>query len=227
MSDLAQAARAAVEAAMSNGADDADAWCEESTEREIRVYECEVESLTDASSRGVGVRVFRGGRLGYAYGTDLSDEAVAVLAREAGEAAGVADPDEHAGLPDEPGAAPVDGLRSAELASWSTERKVELALAVEKAARAHPDVSQVEDVVYADSDARAALASSRGFDGTYEATSAWAYASAFAGEGADLMTGLGLGLGRDPAALDPAAIGREAAERAAVVRSLIRRSRPP
>src|SRR5205814_1381063 len=142
MSDLTTAARAAVDAAMSNGADEADGWCEESTEREIRVYDGEVESLTDASSRGVGVRVFRGGRLGYAYGTDLSDEAVAALAREAGEAAGVADPDEYAGLPEEPGAADVDGLRSAELTNWSTERKVELALTVEKAARAHPDVTQ-------------------------------------------------------------------------------------
>ena len=46
------------------------------------------------------------------------------------------------------------------------------------------------------------------------ATQAWAYASAFAGEGADLMTGLGVGIGRDPAALDPEAIGAEAAERA-------------
>ena len=43
---------------------------------------------------------------------------------------------------------------------------------------------------------------------------AWAYASAFAGEGADLMTGLGVDLGRDPGTLDPEAIGGEAAERA-------------
>jgi PmbA protein len=215
MSRLEHAARAAVEAAVAAGADEADAWCEESAEREIRVYEGAVESLTDASSRGIGVRVFRGGRFGYAYGTDLSDEAIGALSREAGEAAGVADPDEYAGLPDTPGAAEVDGLRSEELARWSTEQKVELALQVERAARAHPDVTQVEDVVYADSEARVALANSRGFDGGFEVTSAWAYVSAFAGDGADLMTGLGLGLGRDPAALDPEAIGREGAERAA------------
>ena len=46
------------------------------------------------------------------------------------------------------------------------------------------------------------------------ATQAWAYASAFAGEGADLMTGLGVGMGRAPSELDPEAIGAEAAERA-------------
>ena len=39
---------------------------------------------------------------------------------------------------------------------------------------------------------------SHGFAGGFDATQAWAYASAFAGEGSDLMTGLGVALGRDP-----------------------------
>jgi PmbA protein len=59
-----------------------------------------------------------------------------------------------------------------------------------------------------------AIANSRGFAAGYEASQAWTYAAAFAGEGADLMTGVGVGLGRDPDALDPDAIGAEAAERA-------------
>jgi PmbA protein len=75
-------------------------------------------------------------------------------------------------------------------------------------------VTQVENAVYSDAEGNVALANSRGFAAGYEATQAWAYASAFAGEGADLMTGLGVGLGRDPGALDPEAIGAEAAERA-------------
>jgi PmbA protein len=75
-------------------------------------------------------------------------------------------------------------------------------------------VTQVENSVYSDAKGSVALANSRGFAATYSATQAWAYASAFAGEGADLMTGLGVGLGRDPAALDAEAIGAEAAERA-------------
>ena len=59
-----------------------------------------------------------------------------------------------------------------------------------------------------------ALANSRGFEAGYDATQAWAYASAFAGEGADLMTGLGVQLGREPGELDPEAIGAEAGDRA-------------
>lgn len=211
---LEEAAGRAVEAALSAGATDAEAWAEESTSRRVRVYAGEVESLSDAGGRGVGVRAFAGTRSGYAYGTDLSEDGVAEVARAARGAAEVADEDEYEGLPDELGTSPVDGLASLELAGWPTERIVELALAVERAARAREGVTQVENAVYSDADGCAALANSRGFAASYRATQAWAYASAFAGEGADLMTGLGVGMGRDPSALDPEAIGAEAAERA-------------
>src|SRR5204863_348943 len=83
------------------------------------------------------------GRWGYAYGTDLGEGGLAAVAEAARAAALVADPDPHAGLPDECGAADLGPLRSGELGSWSTDRKVELALAAERAARGHPEVTQV------------------------------------------------------------------------------------
>jgi PmbA protein len=211
---LEDVARRAVEAATGAGASDAEAWAEEAVSRRIRVYDGEVESLSDAGGRGVGVRAFVDGRSGYAYGTDLSDAGIAEVAGAARAAAEVADPDEHDGLPDDFGATPVDGLASASLGDWSTERKVDLALEVERAARSRPGVTQVENAVYSDAEGSVALANSRGFSAGYEATQAWAYASAFAGEGADLMTGLGVQLGRDPGELDAEGIGAEAAERA-------------
>jgi PmbA protein len=211
---LDDVARRGVEAAIAAGATDAEAWAEEAVSRRVRVYAGEVESLSDAGGRGVGVRAFVDGRSGYAYGTDLSEPGVLDVARAARAAAEVADPDEYGGLPDEFGAASVDGLASPALADWSTERKVELTLAVERAARERPGVTQVENAVYSDAEGSVALANSRGFAGGYDATQAWAYASAFAGEGSDLMTGLGVGLGRDPGELDPEAIGVEAADRA-------------
>jgi PmbA protein len=212
--NLDDVARHAVEAAVEAGATDAEAWAEEAVSRRVRVYAGEVESLSDAGGRGVGVRAFVDGRSGYAYGTDLSEPGVLDVARAARAAAEAADPDEHGGLPDEFGAAVVEGLSSPALSDWSTERKVELTLAVERAARERPGVTQVENAVYSDAEGSVALANSRGFAAGYDATQAWAYASAFAGAGADLMTGLGVGLGRDPDALDPDAIGAEAAERA-------------
>jgi PmbA protein len=212
--DLEQAASAAVEAALVAGASDAEAWAEEGVEREIRVYEGEVESLTDAASHGIGIRSFSDGRWGYAYGTDLAARGLRALAEAASGAAAVADSDEHAGLPDEFGAADVGSLASPALADWDTTRKIDLALAIERAARAHEGISQVEETMYADASGRVALANSRGFRAAYESTIAYAWSSAFAGEGSDLMTGLGVGMGRDPGAIDPEAVGTEAAERA-------------
>lgn len=206
--------RRAVEAALAAGAREAEAWVERSWGTEVRVYEGAVESLREAGGRGVGLRVFSGGGPGYAYGTDLSETGVVQLAEQAAASAAVADGDEHAGLPEECGAADVAGLRSESIADWSSEQKVELALAVERAARARPGVSQVEDTLYADGDEHVAIVNSRGFAAEYGTTSAWSYASAFAGEGADLMTGMGLGIGRGPDALDAEAIGGEAADRA-------------
>jgi PmbA protein len=211
---LGDAARRAVEAALAAGASDSDAWAEESTSRRVRVYDGEVESLSDAGGRGIGVRAFAGARAGYAYGTDLSEDGIAEIAVAAREAAEVADEDEYAGLPDDTGSADVNGLASAEFGDWSTERVVELALEVDRAARAPQGVTQVENSVYSDSQGSVALANSRGFAASYSATQAWAYSSAFAGEGVDLMTGLGVGMGRDPGRLDAEAIGTEAAERA-------------
>jgi PmbA protein len=212
--DLEQAAAGAVEAALAAGASDAEAWAEHGVEREIRVYEGSVESLTDAASHGIGIRSFNDGRWGYAYGTDLSDDGLRSLAEAAAGAAAVADSDEHAGLPDEFGAADVASLASPALADWDTARKIGLALQIERVARSHDGVSQVEETMYADASGRVALANSRGFNAAYESTIAYAWASAFAGEGSDLMTGLGVGMGRDPAAIDPEAVGAEAAGRA-------------
>lgn len=214
MSDLERAASAAVDAAIAAGASDAEAWAEEGVEREIRVYEGAVESLTDAASHGIGIRSFSDGKWGYAYGTDLSENGLRALAEAAAGAAAVADPDEHAGLPDEFGAADVGSLASPALAEWDTARKVELALEIERVARARDGISQVEETMYADGAQRIALANSRGFAASYESTIAYAWSSAFAGEGGDLMTGLGVGMGRDPGAIDPEAVGAEAAERA-------------
>ena len=182
----------------------------------MRAHGGEVESLTAATQRGIGVRAWIGKRLGYAYGTDLSEAGVAALAERAAEAARVADEDEFAGPPSEAGGPLAElQLSDSSLVGDSTAEVAELALAIERAAlEADPRIAGVEQAVYADSAERVAIASSTGADGEYESSSCYGYVQALA-EGEDgRETGLGFDLGRGPAALDPAAIGREGAERA-------------
>lgn len=213
---MIEVARRAVEAGLAAGASDAEAYASEDTGREVRVHGGEVESLTAATQRGVGIRAWIGQRVGYAYGTDLSESGVVGLASRAAEAAAVADEDEFAGPPEvSAGTAEGPRLRDASLSEWSTDRVVDLALAVERTAlAADPRVAGVEQAVYADSDERIAIASSSGVGGEFERSTCHAYVQALAAGEGGRETGLGFDLGRGPAALDPDAIGREGAERA-------------
>jgi PmbA protein len=216
---LIDSATRVVEAALAAGASDAEAYASAETGREVRVHGGEVESLTAATQRGVGVRAWIDQRVGYAFGTELDEAGLGAIAARAVEAARSADEDEFAGPPsaagEEPAALP---LSDSSVKEWPAARVAELALAVERnGLEADPRIAGVEQAVYADSAQSVAVAVSNGFAGEYESSSCYAYLTALAqGEGGK-ETGLGFGIARGPASLDPAAIGREGAERAAAM----------
>jgi PmbA protein len=213
--DLSPAANRAVEAALGAGASAAEAYASRDTGREVRVHGGEVESLTAATQTGIGIRAWSGHRVGYAYGTDLTEAGVAALAARAAEMAAVADEDDFAAPPAPLEIEALPGLDSPSVAEWDAGRVAELALAVERTAlAADPRVVGVETAVYADSTEQVAIASSTGIAASYEASNCFAYLQALAeGEGGR-ETGLGFGLARGPEDLDPEAIGTEGAERA-------------
>jgi PmbA protein len=215
LTELSTTAGRAVEAALAAGAGDAEAYASRDSGREVRVHGGEVESLTAATQSGIGVRAWIGGRVGYAFGTDLSEAGVAAIAAGAAEAAAVADEDEFAAPPRPAEIEALAGLSDPSVAAWSAADAAELALTVERTALARDSrVVGVEQIVYADSAERVAVATSTGFAGEYESSDCFAYLQALAdGEGGK-ETGLGFGLARGPAGLDPEAIGSEGAERA-------------
>jgi PmbA protein len=223
--DLEGLARHATEAATAAGASDAETWSEGSSSREVRVHAGEVESLTEASGRGVGIRAWIGSRAGYAYGTDLSDDGLMALAEAAVGAARVADEDESAAAPDPVGAPPeIEGLRDEGVAGTETAEVIELAKRIERIALDRDErVSGVEEVVYVDEDTDAAIATSRGISGRYAASVAYAFLQAMATENSEVQTGLGFGVGRAPGGLDAETIGAEAGDEAA---SMLGASKP-
>ena len=174
MSELSAAAQARRRGgARRPGAGEAEAYASRDSGREVRVHGGEVESLTAATQRGIGVRAWIGDRVGYAFGTDLCEAGVAAIAARAVEAAAVADEDEFAAPP---GPAERRGARRAQRplgrAPGRRREVAELALAVEREAlAADPRVAGVEQAVYADSAEQVAIASSTGIAGEYEASS--------------------------------------------------------
>jgi len=181
------------------------------TETEVSAYEGEVESLTQADSSGVGIRVVvgeadgAGSQVGFAWAGSLDPEVIAATLADARDNARFATPD-----PDVVLAVP-DGVEAVELDQWDDgvgstpmEKKIALAIELERATRAaDPRVRQVSSADYSDSRAEVALASTTGISSWRRRTSASLSVDAIVGEGAETQTGGGFSVGRGPSDLVP------------------------
>lgn len=174
-----------------------------SRDTEIRAYEGEVEQLSSAEAQGVGIRVVRNQRLGFAYAGSLDDDVLAETLADARDNASFSTPDEFVGLAEPDGVdVPALDLFRDGLASFPTDRKVELALALEKAAKsADPRISSVQSADYVDSTAEGAVVTSTGIRAAARETAAYIMASVLAADGDEVQTGFGFSVGREPADL--------------------------
>ena len=185
-------------------------------ETDVRAYEGEVESLSSASSAGVGIRVVSGGRQGFAYAGSLDESVVAETLAEARDNVGFATADPTVGLAEPDGVAPaaVDVWDEAVL-DLPTTAKVELALELERRVRgADSRVRQVASADYGDMAAEAAIATSKGIEASSRRTVCSLAAEAIAGEGAESQTGVGFSAARGPQDLDLDRAAADAVERA-------------
>jgi PmbA protein len=181
----------------------------------VRAYGGEVESLTQASPAGVGVRVVVDGRLGFASAGTLEPSILEETLVEARDNAAFAAPDEANGLPGPDGVAAADlDLVRAGLGSTATEAKVDLALGLERATLdGDPRIRGVRVAVYGDAQSEAALASTTGVRARRASTSCHLSVAALAGDGDATQTGYAVVAGREPAELDLEATASEAVVR--------------
>jgi PmbA protein len=207
-----------VAAAVGTAADgeSVEAYAEESRRTEVEARRGEVEGLTSAESRGLGVRVIARGRLGFAYAADPSLDEVRQTVERARENAALASEDEHLGLPDAAVAEPIDGLYFEEQAAMAPERKVAFALDLERVATTtDPRVTKVEACSFGDAVGRVRIASTTGVDASFERTGCWCVAVTLAEQDGDTQTGFSFQVAHRAGDLDPDAVAREAVERAA------------
>ena len=206
---------AALARARAQGVKDVEVYAERTTSRRLKVYEQEVEQLTAAERRGIGVRVFRDGAVGHAYTSDVSPGSIDEVVRRAADNAAVSDPDEFAALPQPAGEPAAVDPFDERLAAATDERRIGLAMAVERAALdADPRIKTVEDTAYADGEGEVFLGSSAGVRGSYRANHCYCFAYALAEQDGQVETGYSFSVARALEDLDPAMCGREAAERA-------------
>jgi PmbA protein len=212
--DLHELCAVAISAA---GEDEAvEAYAEESRRVEVQAHAGEVEGLTFAESRGVGVRFIAGRRLGYAYAADPSEDEVRRAVAQARENAGFASEDEHQVLPTSSVIEPIDGLFHEDQAAMDTDRRVQLALDLERAATSSdPRVQKAETARYGDAVSRVAIGSTAGVSAEYSRTDCWCAVVTLAEGDDETQTGFSFRVGRRLAELDWEDVAREGVERAA------------
>jgi PmbA protein len=208
-------------AAEANGDEDIEAYLVHDRSFEVKTYNDEVESLSSAEPRGAGLRVVRGGRVGFAYTTNLTDDGLRSVVDMARANADYTSEDEAVALASAWNENPADvhGLIDPAQESVSAEDKVAFALELERATKALDDrVREVEEAAYSDSDTEVAIATSTGVKGHYRRTDAWCYSIAIADAGdGEREMGFDFGLARGLGTLDAEEVARNSVERAVQV----------
>jgi len=169
--ELCDIAQLAVEIAKRAGADDAEVLVRDGSELTAKIRLGEPELVQEAGSRGLGLRVIKGGKRAVTYTSDLRREALEALCAETVTLADFAEPDEFSQPPDpsllaksfpeldlyDPRVAEVD-------AAWALKQ----AIAGEAAARKHDKrVTNSEGATWSRVLGATAFATSGGFVGGY------------------------------------------------------------
>jgi PmbA protein len=195
-----------------------EAYVSRGEETDVEVFGGKVESLTTAASEGIGVRVIVDHRQGLAWAGTLDPDVIEDTVREARDNAKFGEPDEWYGVatPSEVNGVtpPALDLWRDELTKVPTDRKVEIALELERATKAaDARIRNIESASYGDARSESALANSLGVSAYTRRTVCSASAVALADDGSGTQTGYGFDAGRTVSELDLDAIPRDAAER--------------
>jgi PmbA protein len=220
--DLLEVCRKVVARARKAGATQAEAYAERTREASVRVRDGEIEDLVEATGKGLGLRVIRDGRLGFAYTSDFSEDALADFVKRALALARVSERDPANRLPDakalEKRNPELHGLFDPEVEALTAQWKIDAARLIEKAARAEDRrISGFEAVGAGDHLEEVAIASSEGLEDRHRGSYVFLYAMPVAKtDDGQLQTSYWVDYKRRVRDLEtPEEVGRTAARRAA------------
>lgn len=178
--------------------------CSHGVSTNVRVYDGAVESLTQAEDQGIGVRILRDGREGFASAGTLDPDVVDRLLIDARDNASFAEVDPDAGI------AEADGIDAVEVDLWregifnhSVQDKIDLAIELERRVKtADARITGVRTATYGDGASAFALASTNGIRASTRGTSAGVGVQALADDGGQAQTGYAGDGAREPADID-------------------------
>nr|WP_041314390.1 TldD/PmbA family protein [Heliomicrobium modesticaldum] len=212
---MRELARRMVERAQAKGANLSEAYGLDAKELSIDVSKGIVETMKLAEDRGIGIRLFQGGKMGYSYTSDLSEKALEETVDRALANARWNAEDRFRGLPGKADRYPDVKTYDPSLAVVSVEQKIELAKAIEAAAKAVDGrIKIIERSSYTDTEYTVTIINSQGVDVACRGAYCGGYAYLVAEENGESQTGFSLSYGLSFDGIDPEQIGREAAEKA-------------
>lgn len=179
----------------------------------IEVRDGDVENAITRGERGIGVRVLRGGHVGFAYSSDLSPDGIEDCVTSARDIAVVTEPDPDVSIATRKIGSPDLQLYEAGIDGRSVMERTNIALAVERAAKnIDPRISGFRKTTYSDGTMTTIVATTADVRGAYRETYFSVGTSAVATAGDERQIGYHGEAKRQFAAIDPEAVGRRSAE---------------
>jgi PmbA protein len=171
--ELREVASELVRRAAVAGADAADVLVAEGTEFSVTVRKGVVETLTEAGSKALGIRVFAGKRTASSHTSDFSWPTLQRLVEETVGMARATGEDVAAGLPDEmvPPETVSLGLFDPSPAALPTAARIERARRAEAVALETPGIVNSQGATWSSGEGSVVLANSMGFLGGYRTSS--------------------------------------------------------
>jgi PmbA protein len=218
MNNLEQIAGDLVSRAKGAGATSADVVVREADEFSTTLRLGKIESLKEAASKALGLRVWIGIRSASSFSSDFSDSSLGRLVERTIAMATVTSEDPASGLPEpsQLGRYPGDlELFSSDVESLTTEDRIQLARRAEEAAlRADPRIQNSEGAWFEASLGAMSYANSLGFVGSYRSSYCAVSVSPIAQQNGGMQRDHWYSVARRAAALEtPEAVGRKAAQR--------------
>lgn len=174
---------------ISLGADAAEVYLETNRNLSVQVLNSEIETIEEASSQGVGFRVFVGGRMGFSHCNDFSDKSLEDTISKAIGFARLSTPDENNVLPEDKGMTEVADLYDAGIKSGVMDKKITMAIDLEKLAMKTPGITKSSGAGYGERESEVFIGNSNGILKNYKSSSCSLGVSVVAEKGDQKNTG--------------------------------------
>lgn len=152
------------------GADAAEVFIESNRNLSINVLNTEIETIEEASSQGVGFRVFVDGKMGFSHCNDFNNKSLENTISKAIEFARLSTPDENNVLTDDKGITPVEDLFDPGISAEPMDKKIKMALELEELAMKDPRITKSSGAGYGEGESEIFIGNSNGLLKTYKSS---------------------------------------------------------